>query len=492
MIPDEKQAQLEKAIRKAKGTLVDFRHILLNNSPDEVEAPAFHYDWSNELLFGTEHVAIQAYRESGKGQIVLRSYPLYCLTFPDERNSYIVIIKATTELAENKLIEVANEFFSNPILCARHRQTIKRTGRALEVVVADASGRDVNVRIEVYGKGASIRGLSNVDRRPTTIIGDDIQDTADSRSDTVMERDWDWFLSDVMFLGQGARVFLIGNNLGDRCVIERIHKNREELGFRCIKIPEITDEGQSAWPARRTIDAIVAERHSYRKMGKLDIWLREKMCESSSEETRLINEHDIRYYSPSLKETIIQRAISIDATLDPASSKERSSCFRAIVVNALMPDGHWYILDIPYGRWDSIGTIDKIFETVTKWGVRRFGIEKGQLQQTYEPMIYREMSNRNIRFGLYPLEHGKIGNKLDRIRNLQPLFKSGSVWIPDHSEWQAELKTELFGVTNFEIKAEFIDLVDALAMQTQWSNFSHFRSQANERRTKLMQREAVR
>ena len=46
---------------------------------------------------------------------------------------------------------------------------------------------ECNVRIEAYGKGASIRGLSNKDRRPKILILDDIQDLEDARSETVTE-----------------------------------------------------------------------------------------------------------------------------------------------------------------------------------------------------------------------------------------------------------------------------------------------------------------
>ncbi len=481
---------LAKAIGKSRGTLVDFRHILLTNSPDEVNPAFFHYDWSHELLYGTDNVAIQAYRESGKGQIALRSFPLYALMFPSLANDYIVLIKATTDQAEAKLLEIENEYLSNPILCARMVNIVKKTGRVFEVVIEDDFGEHINVRIEAYGKGASIRGLSNVDRRPKIIIGDDIQDTADSNSDTIMERDWTWFLSDIKFLGQKCRIFLIGNNLGDKCIIERVHNNSETLGYKCHKIPEII-KGEAAWKEKRGIDEILEEKKAYRDLGKLDIWLREKMCQSSSEETRLVVEDDYNWYSPGMAETIAANAESVDATLDPASSKEKKACYRAIVVKAKMKDGHWYILEVLYGRWDSLELIEKIFFCVQRWGVRRFGIEKGQLQQTYEPILYREMSLRNIRFTLEGLEHGKIGNKLERIRNLQPRFKSGSVWLPDYATWLEEFKAEMAGVTNYEIKSEFIDIIDALAMHDQWQDSPYVANLANQKKDSELPRRAL-
>jgi crotonobetainyl-CoA:carnitine CoA-transferase CaiB-like acyl-CoA transferase len=65
------------------------------------------------------------------------------------------------------------------------------------------------------------------------------------------------------------------------------------------------------------------------------------------------------------------------------------------------------------------------------------------------------MTLRKCRFNVTPLEHGKIGGKLDRIKMMQPYFKSGSVWFPDNAEWLTEMKNELAGVTRDELKSEY-------------------------------------
>ena len=149
-----------------------------------------------------------------------------------------------------------------------------------------------------------------------------------------------------------------------------------------------------------------------------------------------------------------------------------------------MPDGHWYILDVPYGRWDSVELMSKMFEVVRKWGIRDFGVEKGQYQQFLEPVLYREMTLKKLRFNVTPLEHGKIGSKLERIKMLQPYFKSGSIWFPEGADWLGEFKAELAGVTREELKSEYIDLVDACAMLcTQMRAFS-VRSDVQEKKRK--------
>ena len=80
------------------------------------------------------------------------------------------------------------------------------------------------------------------------------------------------------------------------------------------------------------------------------------------------------------------------------------------------------------------------------------------------------------------MEHGKVGSKIARITNLQPYFRSRSVWFPDHADWLEELKSELRGVTQYEIKSEYIDLVDAMAMHDQWGDDYSVMNIANEKR----------
>jgi predicted phage terminase large subunit-like protein len=446
----------------ARKGLVEYRSIFLPTVGDVAPA-SFHYEWSRALLGGEHNVAFEGFRESAKSSIIMRSFPLYALTFPSEKWKYIVILKSNMSQARKALKNITNEYMNNPLINARLVKVIKNTSDVFEVVL-DLNGKDFPVMIEAYGKGASIRGLNNKDVRPSIIIADDLQDSSDMNSEVVPEQDWDWFLSDVMFLAQSARVFIIGNNLGERCIIERIGKNADSMGFKFKRIP-CADSGLtvSAWPEKQSIEEIRDERDDYEKIGKLDVWLREKMCTAVNDEIRLFRDDMYRYYPASLRDTIASSG-EILATLDPASSKRRDSCFRAIVVGSLMPDGHWYVLDVPYGRWDSVELMGKMFEVVRKWGVREFGIEKGQYQQFLEPVLYREMTIKNCRFNITALEHGKIGSKLERIKMLQPYFKSGSIWFPDQADWLNEVKMEFAGVTRDELKSEFVDLIDAMAM----------------------------
>ena len=449
-----------------RSNLVNFRSVVLSNDTEtELKSPQFHYDLSNLLLCDKSNVAVEMFRESGKSSYALRTFPLYCLAYPDKKRDFIVIVKNNQTHASDKLKELIAEYENNPLI--RHNLVAikEQNAQAFSVDVKNEKGEILNIRIEAYGKGASIRGLSNQDRRPKIIVLDDIQDHEDARSETVTETDWNWFLSDINFLGKTARIFLIGNNLGERCVIERVINNAEQLKFKAIRIPVMID-GKPTWPEKQNIEEIEEERANYAAMGKLDIWYAEKMCQALAEESRIFKEEDYRYYSPERKEDLIGRC-NVYACLDPASSTNPAACYRAITVTGVDAENYWFVLDVLYGRWDSSETIEKIFDCVRKYGLRTFHIEKGWYVQVIEPFLNQEMQKRNCFFNVVPLEHAKQGSKLERIKILQPRFKAHTVYFPDRAEWLAELKTELAGVTKDEIKSEYIDCVDALAMTEQ-------------------------
>ena len=450
---------------KAKTNLVAFRHLLLENSADEVLPADFHYDWSAGVLDGSGHEVWEAFRESAKSQLILRSFPNYQLVFPQERFDYILIIKNNATLASAKLKEIANEYLQNQIANSNLVKIMQQSGNVFHVQHRNEAGEIVETRIEGYGKGASVRGALYKDKRPKICIIDDPQDAEDAKSEVVMEADWNWFLGDVLFLGQNTRIFLIGNNLGDRCIVERVMYNAKLLNFKAHRTP-IEVAGKPTWPEKYSIKFIQDEKDAFREMGKLDVWLRERMCQSTDEETKVFHEKDYRHFNPQLVDRIVSDC-KVAARLDPATSKESTACFRAIVVNAVDSDGNWFVVDVPYGRWDPTELIDNVFDTVVKWKLKSFGIEKGMLKDVFEHFIFKEMARRKIFFDIIPIEHAKAGAKLDRIKMLAPRFKAHTIWFPDEAPWLSELKSELAGVTNDGIKSLFIDLVDALAMHQQ-------------------------
>ena len=447
--------ELAKRFLEGKRSLVSFRRHFLPGQAD-CNPSWFHKEWGDLLLNGREHYAIEGYRESGKTSYI-RAAVMHRLVYPTPQYDYTVFILANQGLATNKLYEIRDMYLSDPALSANMVKINHKNETTFEITVND--GNDLlDVRIEAYGKGASVRGLQWRDRRPKLVIIDDPQDTDDAQSELTLERDWNWFLSDVKFLSKSGRIFLIGNNLGEKCIVERVFDNKGDLGFQTIRVPVLNEMDESNWPEHDPEEAVLAEKASYAKMGKLDLWIREKMCLASNPETMKFKQEDLRHY---VRGDIAGRKMAKFTTVDLAISQKDSADYTAIVTVGVTSDNQWFVLDIDHGRWDPSETINRLFLAVAKHRPLAVGIETVAFQAALAHFIEREMVKRNQFFQIVPLRAEK--KKELRILAMQPRFKAGTVWIPETASWRMELEDELL---TFDHGAHD-DLIDALAYMEQ-------------------------
>ena len=448
----EEIARLITSEKRARASLVGFREEFIS-SEDDVSPAWFHEEWSKILLDGDKHFAIEAFRESAKTQIVIRANLLHALTYPQEHRSYLIIICANQTLASKKLQEVSREFLNSPEMNGLVEDVKDNSGLALEVHYTTGA----KVRIEAYGKGAAIRGLSWGSKRPNLVIIDDPQDSDDAASEAVTQKDWDWFLSDVYFLGKTSRIFLIGNNLGERCIIERVLKDADKLKFETMRIAILTSDSKSAWPSKWPTRDIEAERDSWASLGKMDIWYREKMCQCISPDSQKFKREYFRYYekAPSKSE------LNIYTTVDLAISQKVNADYSAIVTVGVNRGGYWFVLDVEYGRYDPSTTMDAIFSAVKKWRPLSVGIEAVAYQSALQHFLEKEMPKRGIFFRIQPLKAEK--KKELRIDAIQPRFAVGSVWFKQNAVWLDKIESELLAYPH----GAHDDVIDALAYMEQ-------------------------
>lgn len=445
----------------AQKGLVEFFGIFNNNQKEYVQPAYFHYMISDVLLKSNEHFAIQAFRESGKTSLIL-SYPKYMVCFPKESVTYIVIIKQNHTLAESKVKELSNEIQTNPFFSCFIQEIVKDSGPIFCAKVKGYNGVEVELRIEGYGKGSPIRGLSYKDRRPDIVILDDIQDMNDMYSPITLEKDYEWFIGEVMFLGKNSRIFLIGNNLGEKCVIERIVNVGEKIGFKCMKIPAL-ENNKPTWPAKYSIEYLLKEKNTYREEGKLDVWYRERMCESISDETRVFSRMMFKYFNEKdedIAEEITKSNIYI--LWDAAISEERNACYSAFVVCAVSYKNNIFVLDVEFGKYNIDDAVNILFMLVKKYKNRCSGsfevyIEREKLSTVFKNVVLNRQKYDNTFFFFDEVKPDK--SKEARIMGLQPRFRSGSIYFREDANWLSEIEGELLMFP----RGKKLDVIDALA-----------------------------
>lgn len=458
-------AAIEIAVRAAasKQSLIDFRRYYVGSGRD-VPCADFHRHWDRSLLGGGGHVAFEAFRESGKTEYAIRTNLLHALTFPTFGREYILLINSTRTIAEGRLKAIEREFTENRPMRWAVDDIVEQSGRAFEVWYK-GDMKEHKVRIETYGRGTAVRGANWGGRRPDLIICDDIQDFEDLESETQPDKDWQWFLSDVMDLGQRSRIFMIGNNLGEKCIMERVIGNRSNLNFEGYVIPICREEiaegveyGElfdPAWPAKYTIEDIREERERYRQMEQLDIWYRNKMCKTVSPDSQMFKRKHFKYYDPREVNT---RDMNVYMVFDPASSERETADRSAIITVGVDAYGHWTILDLWAARVKPSESFDMLFRLVSKWSPICVGYEKVQYQAAVEDFLNNEMPRRGIRFNVVPLDAAR--KKELRISTaLQPRYVQGMIWHPMQAPWVETLEDELLAFPH----GAHDDTIDALA-----------------------------
>lgn len=96
---------------KCAQSLVEFREQNLAGDKD-VKSAEFHHHWSNILLHGRSHYAIEGFRESGKDQEVFQANIMHALTYPVDYRSYILVIGANWRDMSSKLKDVTRKWQS--------------------------------------------------------------------------------------------------------------------------------------------------------------------------------------------------------------------------------------------------------------------------------------------------------------------------------------------------------------------------------------------
>lgn len=447
--------ELTQKFAKGQKSLVDFREQFFPGRKD-VKSAKFHHEWSDMLLNGTFNYAIEGFRESAKTTYVMRTFPVYCLVYPDYDLDFIALISSDEDTARDKLSSIKAEYTSKPYLMSNLIEVIENNEDAYEVVVKPyGEGDPIPVRIEVFGKGSQIRGLESKGRRPKIVILDDVQDKKAIESDLILKKDLKWFLGDVMFLGETCRIFMIGNNLGEKCLIEYVFANEKDLDFECHRVPALDPETEtiSAWPDKISADALISERNKFQNLGELDVWYRERMCKAVSPDDQRFKREMFRYYDP----RAIPKDMNVYTSVDLAITQNKRSDYTAVCTVGVTPDNHWFVLDINYGRWKPDQIIDAIFQAAAKWKPIEVGWEKVAFQAVIGHLIEKEMPERGIFFrskGLMAERRKEL-----RIEMLAPRFATGTVWFPRGADFLQELEGELLkfptGIHD--------DLIDALA-----------------------------
>jgi hypothetical protein len=210
----------------------------------------FHHEWfelTQELP--EKLIAIMAAREMGKSTIVSVSYALWSV-IGQQQKKLVVIISQTKAQARTHFDNICRQLEGN-------QQLINDFG-PFQIGRDDHGSNFIELprqkaRIMIAASTQKIRGLSYGPIRPDLIICDDLEDSTSIMHKAEREKLWQWFVSDVLPLGNiNTNIIVLGNLLHRDSFMMKLKTVIDEKKYRGIfrAYPLLDDNGAIVWPGK--------------------------------------------------------------------------------------------------------------------------------------------------------------------------------------------------------------------------------------------------
>lgn len=294
--------------------------------------------------------------------------------------------------------------------------------------------------IKGYGAKTGVRGTKELGKRPQLAILDDLVSDEDARSPTVISSIKDTVHKAIKYAMHptNSKTFWCGTpfNAGDP-LYEVVESGAWEVNVYpiCEKFPCLPHEFKGSWPDRFNYAYVKEMYETSLAEGNIAGFNQELMLRIMSEDDRLIQESDIRWYG--LRSLMSNKdSFNFYITTDFATSAKQSADFNFISVWAINYKGDWFWVDGICKRQTMDKTMDDLFSLAQKWNPMQVGVEVTGQQAGFIPWIVDQMMTRNIWFSF--ASHGNSNqpgirpstDKLQRFNVTVPMFKKGSVFFP--------------------------------------------------------------
>lgn len=464
-------------------TFMNFIKLVNGEEGESHKTPPFHLKMLDGLINKKQYLVNLCFRGSGKTSVYAEYLVLYLATFgsipgfgkvegmiyiSDTMENGVKSLRKNIEYRYNNsdfLQEwVPKAFFTDPYLEFENRE-----GHRLGV--------------KMFGALSGLRGTKIFGKRPVLAIGDDLISDETGKSPTSMLA-----IKDTIYKGLNhaldptrRKVILNGTpfNKND-IIIEAVESGAWDVNVYpvCEKFPCSEEEFQSAWEDRFTYEFVKNQYEMAVDTGKLSAFYQELMLRISTDEERLVQDTEIKWYS---RTQLISKksAFNFYITTDFATSAKQTADNSVISVWAYNANGDWFWVDGICEKQTMDKTIDDLFRLVSEYKPQQVGIEITGQQGAFIKWLQGEMMTRNIWFnfasdsktnepGIRPTV-----DKLKRFNLVVPWFKMGKIYYPE--EWK---KTKVVGqhiseislVTDSGIKGkdDCIDTISMLASLKPW------------------------
>ena len=270
------------------------------------------------------------------------------------------------------------------------------------------------------------------------VLDDLISDEA-AKSKTVMNLIKDTVYKGVNYALDPTRHKIIFNGTPfnkEDIIIEAVESGAWDVNVWpvCEKFPCNPEDFEGAWSDRFTYDYVNNQYQTALKTGKLAAFYQELMLRISSDDERLVQDADIRWYD---RQALLRNKHNFNfyITTDFATSAKETADYSVISVWAYNANKEWFWVDGVCEKQTMDKNVDALFKLVQQYHPQAVGVEVTGQQGGFVPWLQKEQINRNIWF-TFATTKGSPGirpttDKLTRFNLVVPWFKAGKIYFPE-------------------------------------------------------------
>ncbi len=351
-------------------------------------------------------------REQAKSTYFARILVIWGIVYGYFR--FIPVFRSNDTLADNFIRDTAVEFEDNQRLIADFGN-IK--GKVWKTGMYSFKNGAAMVSL---GRGASVRGLIDREKRPDLIICDDIITDQDAKSSKSLGGLYDWLFSAVANLSKDAVIFMLNTIFNEADpqtkVLKRIAK-RELPGWLGVRLSsEIVDDQIALWPEYWPISACKQKKQ---EIGS-ERYSREYMSILPADGTKLIQKEWLKFI-PKGVENIHEYDLAVG--IDP--NAEGADDVAMGIIGRHKIRGTYHVFKI----WlKDYGSITDMVDNVVDWWERYspgiYAFEENGFQKVYQKLIQEALLSQHIDIPF--IGAPAKGSKTERARSIGAYSENGT------------------------------------------------------------------
>lgn len=298
---------------------------------------------------------------------------LICWLIVYDKFSFIAVICATDDLAQNLIEDISDALGSSNI-----EETYGRWAMHLSVNNAEEKkclyhGRVVILKAK--GADSSVRGLNIKHQRPDLILFDDAQTKENDESETDRNKFRKRLVATFKIITPDKRdrlIIWVGNMYSEECILYQLKMNASWIS---LITGAILENGEPLWPELFDLDDLMESYIHDERMGEADVWFAEVMNDPVSRATSLLHAPlpDFDYNDEELPDGVF-------ITIDPAGFKDISD--DNVIVVHYVHKGRGIVAQIDSGIKDPEQLIIRALQLALLHGASLIAVEDVAYQQT--------------------------------------------------------------------------------------------------------------